>query len=136
MTDSKLETLAALIKTIERICSLLDNLNTIVDRATILRRNHNITNGLIAKLLCNLANCKEIAERFTHFAVINIDISVMHPIMRKIASISAFRLCNLVLMVRENKVLTTAMDINGLAQISSCHSRAFNMPTRSALPPR
>ena len=41
-----------------------------------------------------------------------------------------------VLVVREDEILTAAMDINSLAEVSAHHGGALDMPAGSALTPR
>ena len=55
--------------------------------------------------------------------------------MRKGNAVAALALCYFVLMVREYEVLTAAMNIDGLAEKTSYHCRALNMPARSAVTP-
>ncbi len=60
----------------------------------------------------------------------------MHPVVCKVASVGAFRLCNLVFVVGEDQILTAAVNINGLAEIFPCHCGTFNVPPGSAVAPR
>ena len=59
----------------------------------------------------------------------------MHPIICKGGTVAAFALCDFIFVVREYKVLTAAMDIDGLSEITAAHSRAFNVPAGTALTP-
>ncbi len=62
--------------------------------------------------------------------------AVMQPVFNKWLAIGkALRLGYLVLVMGENKVLPTAMDIKGITQVFQRHGTALNMPARSALPP-
>ena len=97
--------------------------------------NHHITNDFIAVLFCNFPNREEIAQRLGHFLVVNIDIAVVHPVMRECLACSSFTLCNFILVMRENQVLTAAVQIERIAQIVRRHCRAFNMPARATLAP-
>ena len=136
MRNCKFKVFAAGVKALKRCLCLLDYLNTIVNGASVMRSDHYISYRLIAKLFGNLADCKEIAEGLTHLAVIYIYIAVMHPIVSKVATVCTFGLCDLVFVVWEDKVLTAAMNIDSFSEESACHSRAFNMPTGSAVAPR
>ena len=59
----------------------------------------------------------------------------MHPVICKLHTVTAFALCNFIFVMGENKVLTAAMDIDGLSEIASAHSGAFDMPAGSSLAP-
>jgi hypothetical protein len=45
-------------------------------------------------------------------------------------------LCQLVLMMGKTKIKTAAVDIELIAQILTCHSRALQMPSRTSAAPR
>src|SRR6516165_12122455 len=61
----------------------------------------------------------------------------MQPIPRElVAAMGADALGNLVLMVRENQIETAAMNVESLAEFGLAHRRAFDVPARSAAPPR
>ena len=100
-----------------------------------MRGHHQVADGLIAVFLRHLAHGKEIAEALAHLAVIDIDVTVMHPVMGKRHAVAALALGNLIFMVGENQVLAAAVDVNGLAQIAPGHSGALDMPAGTALAP-
>ena len=83
----------------------------------------------------NFSYGKEISKRFGHLVVVDVQESIMHPVFCKLFSICSFTLCNLILMMREYKVLTTGMNIDLLAQVFLGHNGAFNMPSRSSVAP-
>ena len=97
---------------------------------------HEESQDLKIVLLGNVADGEEVAERFGHFLIVNIQECVVHPVMREFLSRCALRLCDLVLMVRENKILTARMDVDLLAEISLGHNRALDVPARTAVAPR
>ena len=55
--------------------------------------------------------------------------------MRECLACSSFALCNFIFVMRENQVLTAAVQIERIAQIVRRHRRAFNMPARATLTP-
>ena len=59
----------------------------------------------------------------------------MHPVICEGLAVGCLRLRDLILVMRENKVLTACMDINLLTQVLFGHDRALNMPARTALAP-
>ena len=59
----------------------------------------------------------------------------MHPVICEGLAVGCLRLRDLVLVMREDKVLTACMDIDLLTQVLLGHDRALNMPARTALAP-
>ena len=100
-----------------------------------MRAEHEETQHLQIVFLCNLTNCKEVAQRFGHLHIINIQETIMHPVMRKFLIIAGFALCNFILMMREYQIFTAGMDINLLAKIFLRHDRALNVPARTTVTP-
>ena len=97
---------------------------------------HEETKHLQIIFLADLTNSKEIAQRFGHLTVINIQECIMHPVMRELLAAASLALCDLVLMMREDQILSAAVDVDLLAQIFLGHDRALNVPARTALSPR
>lgn len=60
----------------------------------------------------------------------------MHPIVGERLAGKALALGYLILMVREDKILTAAVDIYRVAEIAPVHRGALDMPAGSALAPR
>ena len=61
----------------------------------------------------------------------------MQPVMyKRMNTGAAFRLSNLVFMMRENQIAAAAMEIKGFAQILHAHGRAFDMPAGTTGTPR
>ena len=50
-------------------------------------------------------------------------------------TVAALRLCDFILVVGENEVLTAAVNVNRVAEEAMNHCRALNVPTGSALAP-
>ena len=98
--------------------------------------NKKISDNLIAVFICNFTNRLEITKGLAHFNIINVNIAIVHPISCKCAAVSTFALSNLIFMMRENQVLTAAVNINCLTKIAPVHSRTLDMPAGSSLAPR
>lgn len=96
---------------------------------------HKETQYLQIIFLGDFTNGKEIAQGFGHLHVINIQETVMHPVMCKFLVISGFALGNFILVMREDQIFTAGMDINLFTKILLGHDRAFNMPARTAVSP-
>ena len=96
---------------------------------------HEETQYLQIIFLGDFTNGKEIAQGFGHLHVINIQETVMHPVMCKFLVIAGFALGNFILVMREDQIFTTGMDINLFTKILLGHDRAFNMPARTAVSP-
>ena len=60
----------------------------------------------------------------------------MQPEPRHRLAVSAFALCDLVLMVRKDEIKPAGMDVNRLAEHGLRHCRALDMPARPPLAPR
>ena len=86
--------------------------------------------------LRNLTHGKEVAKRFGHLAVVNVQKCVMHPIFGKNLAIAALTLRNLIFMMREDQILSACMDVDLLAKILLRHDGALDMPARTAITPR
>ena len=78
---------------------------------------------------------EKIAQGLRHLLAVERDKPVMNPVPREGLARAPFRLCDLVLMVREYQVLAPAVDIEGLAQVFAGHDRAFDVPPGAALAP-
>ena len=99
-------------------------------------RKHKETYHFTVILFKYVTNSKEVSERLTHFLIVYINISVVHPIICKRLSICTFALCNFVFVMWENQVLTARMNIYRFAKILVHHCTTFNVPTGSAHSPR
>ena len=83
-------------------------------------------------ILQHITNRKEIAERFRHFFIIHPYETVMHPVIDERMAGSAFRLGDLIFMMRELKIGTAPVNIKMIPQKLARHGRAFNMPSGTA----
>ena len=78
---------------------------------------HEETQHLKIVFLADLTNSKEIAQRFAHLPVVDVQESVVEPVAGKGHAVAAFALGNLVLMMREDQILAAGMYIDLLTQI-------------------
>ena len=97
---------------------------------------HKETENLKIILFTDLTNGTEISERFGHLAVVDVQETIMHPVSCKNLTIAALTLCDLILMMREDQILTACMDINLFSEIFLGHNRTLNMPARTSVAPR
>ena len=83
----------------------------------------------------HFTNGEKIAERFRHFFIIDADETVVHPVVHEGAGMRAFRLGNLILMVRKLQILAAAVNVEMLAEQFGTHGRTFDVPARTAIAP-
>ncbi|MPN33563.1 hypothetical protein SDC9_181052 [bioreactor metagenome] len=83
-----------------RIC-LIQAFGGVVDGASVVGREHEKADGLVAVNLCHVPHGKEVVQGFGHLLVIDIDVSVVQPEAGEGLAVGALRLGNLVFMVRE-----------------------------------
>ena len=101
-----------------------------------MRAEDEVADGQIAVFCGNLAHREEVAEGLGHLLVVDVDIAVVQPVVRKGHTIAAFGLRNLVFVVGEGEVLPAAVNVNRLAEVTQVHRRAFNVPAGATLAPR
>ena len=77
----------------------------------------------------------EVVVRFAHLLAVDGYHVVVHPVCHHRMSLACLCLCYLALVVGENKVKTTTVDVKPFAQILLAHCRALAMPAREALAP-
>ena len=100
-----------------------------------MRTQHEETQYLQIILFSDLSYGKEVAERFGHFTVVDVQETVVQPVTCKNLAVAALALCNLIFMVRENQVFAAGMNINLFTQIFFCHDGTLDMPSRTSLAP-
>ena len=83
-----------------------------------------------------LVESDEVAIRLTHLLAVDGDHVVVHPVVDSWLALGCTALCNLALVVREEQVETSAMDVELIAEVLLTHSRALKMPARETLAPR
>ena len=80
---------------------------------------------------------QHVTDRLRHLLVIDAQETVMYPVTREVPAImSAAALCQLVLVMRKDQVLTAGVNIDGLAQVFRGHRRTLDVPARTAPAPR
>ena len=70
-----------------------------------------------------------------HSVALDLQHSVVHPVVGQGLASDGFRLQDLVLVVGEDKVVATAVDVDLLAQVAVDHCRALDVPSGPALSP-
>jgi hypothetical protein len=81
----------------------------------------------------NITKCIEVVSALRHFLVIYEEVSTMHPIFGEWFTSICLSLCNLVLMMRENEITSTHMDIDLWPEEFHITSGTLDMPTWSSL---
>ena len=133
--DAELHVVASLIQTGKGGLVHLKRLSRVVKRSAVVRAQHKHADGLIAELLCCVADHEEVALGLGHFLIVDGQEAVVQPVMREGAAVCTLGLCDLVLVMRENQIKTAGMDVDGLAEVLVRHSRALNVPARPSLTP-
>ena len=79
---------------------------------------------------------KKLPRDFAHLPVVNVQECVVQPVAGKgHCPLQAFALGNLVLMMREDQILSAGMNIDLLTQIFFGHDGALNVPAGTAVAP-
>src|ERR671937_2130337 len=86
--------------------------------------------------LDDLPDGERVAERLRHLLFAEIDEAVVNPVARE--RLMGGRLClrDLTLVVREDEVLATPVDVEGVAEVAHRHRGALDVPPRTPGPPR
>ena len=87
-------------------------------------------------MLQEVTNSLKVSQGLGHLRAVDIDITVVHPVMREFATVMCLRLRDLIFVMRELQILTAGVNIDGRSQIFFGHGRAFDMPAGSAHAPR
>ena len=103
-----------------------------VERAAVVRPDHEEADRLAVVALQHVADGEEVAERLRHLLVVDVEQPVVHPDVGERAAARAFALRDLVLVVRELQVLAAAVDVEVLAEERLAHRRALDVPARAA----
>ena len=85
--------------------------------------------------LSELRKRVEVAKRFRHLSVVDLQVSAVHPVVDKFATIGRFTLSNLVLVVRKHVIDTTRVHIEVIAESGFCHGGTFDVPAWTAEAP-
>ena len=78
----------------------------------------------------------EVIVTLTHLLTGDRDHVVMHPVMHGLMTEGSTTLRNLCLMVREDQIESTSVDIELLTEVLRTHRRALHMPARESFAPR
>ena len=106
-----------------------------VDRHSVVTRKDEESDDFIREMLNDIPDRKEVTERLTHLLTVNIYESIVYPVICKCAAVSRFTLSDLVLVVREDKILSAAMNIDRITEVLLDHCGALDMPAGSSLSP-
>ena len=119
-----------------RLC-LLQPLVAEIEWAAVMGLEDEEANHLARIFLQNVLDCEEVILRLRHFLVVDGDKAIVEPIARKFhVSVDAWiRLCDLILMMREDQITAAAVEVKRLTEILYGHRRALDVPARTSLPP-
>ena len=78
---------------------------------------------------------EKVSSGFAHLPVIDVQESVVHPVMGEGLSVRRLGLGDFVFMVRENQILSARMDVDFVSQIFFAHHGAFDVPAGTAVAP-
>src|SRR5690606_19532089 len=79
----------------------------------------------------------EVAERFAHLLLVDVDEPVVHPDAGEgpRVGLGGLALCDLVLVVGEDQVHPAAVHVEAVAQVARAHGRTFDVPARPPVTP-
>ncbi len=105
-----------------------------IERAAIMRLQHEQAKRCRRMFLEHFFKREEIAERLRHLLAVHQQHARMHPRVRKALVPCARCLRAFVFVVRERKVAAAAMNVDGHTQVAMHHGSAFGMPARRPSP--
>ena len=114
---------------------LTHHLIRIIHRVPVVRPQQEIADHLGGVVFQNRLDGEEVALRFAHLLVVDLHEAVVHPVAHPLVPETALALRNLVFMVGEHQILTPAVDVETIAQISARHDGALDVPAGTARPP-
>ena len=82
-----------------------------------------------------LLECDEVAEAFTHLLSVDGNHVVVHPVMHHLIALRGYCLRDLALVMREDQVHATAVNVEVVAEILASHGRALAVPAGISLAP-
>ena len=123
------------VQALERGARVVQMHIAVVQRAAVVAAHDKKAHRLGVVLLEHVADGEEVAQRFGHLLVVDIDKAVVHPRLRKRLAGSAFALGDFVLVVRKLQIGAAAVDVKALAQQRAAHRRALDVPARAARTP-
>ena len=91
---------------------LLHRLFTEMKRVAVMSRQHQIAQGLRLLTGQNLVYIHAVSKRLRHFFVIDVDVAIVHPVAGQRLAVQRLRLRHLALVMRENEVAATAVNVD------------------------
>ena len=99
--------------------------------------NEEEAQGIGAVVFQNVLDQEEIVQGLAHLFRIDSDEAVVEPVFdHGLLAGERFGLSDFVFMVREDEVAATAVEVESIAEVLIAHSRAFDVPARTAFTPR
>ena len=93
---------------------------------------HEKTQGLAIEALQHVADREEVAQALGHLLVVDVEKTVVQPVIDMAMPERALALGDLVLVMRELQVHAATVDVEALAQQRATHRRALDVPARAA----
>src|SRR5216117_4217004 len=107
----------------------------VVEGLSVVRTNDEETQNFRIVALEEFADGGEVAGRFRHLLVLQLDKAVVHPVsdegLRVISSEDCFGLRDFVLVMRKLQVLPAAVNVEMRSQQFHAHRRALDVLTRT-----
>jgi hypothetical protein len=108
-----------------------------IDFLTIVRSGEEITRCRSRMPpFSNVPDRVEVAQRFAHLCPINEEVLTVEPGLYKTVSGAADTLGDLIFMMGKQEVYAAAVNIEFLSEIFHRHGGTFDVPSRTAAPPR
>ena len=114
--QGKVQILAAGVQALQAVLAALDEVYGVVQRHPVAGGQHEVADGLVAVEVGHVADGEEVVQALGHLLIVHVDEAVVHPVAGKGAAVGALALCDLILVVGEDQILTAAVQINGLAR--------------------
>ena len=111
ISDQFLHLPKGLVKPLEPPFRFCHTLGGEINRAAVMTRQEEQAQNLRLVTFQHLSNGEEVAERLGHFFLIYVYESIVHPVVGETGPKGGFRLGDLVLMVRKNKVFASSVNI-------------------------
>src|SRR4051794_39457973 len=94
-----------------------------------MRAQHVEAQNFTRPIFQKIGDREKIAEGLRHLLAFDLKEAIVHPHAReRMTAMRPFALRDFVFMMRKDKIDSAAMNVEGLAQQSLAHRRAFDMP--------
>ena len=98
------------------------------------------TDGVLVKFGGDILHLEEVLQGLGHLdglsvGALGLQHTVVHPVVGELASAGCLGLRDLVLVVGEDQVVPSAVDVDGVAEIMPDHGRALDVPAGPSLAP-